>query len=53
MHGLRYDRTRRLDRWEQMSGGRTLRVPKTGAERLALYLKLRKLKTDFLRRQQK
>lgn len=34
----------------RLSGG-VLRVPKTPAERLALYVKLRKLKSDFLRRQ--
>lgn len=36
----------------RLSGGITLRVPKTPAESLALYLKLRQLKADFLRRQQ-
>jgi hypothetical protein len=35
----------------RMSGGDFLQAPKTPAERLALYVKLAKLKTDFLRRQ--
>lgn len=35
-----------------ISGGTVIRVPKTPAESLALYLRLRKLKADFLRRQE-
>lgn len=43
-------------RWNEYAerthvAGGTLRVPKTSAERLALVIRLARLKADFLRRQ--
>lgn len=51
MNRVEWDHARTSCRYRQ-SGG-TLQVPKTGAERLALAIRLRQLKTDFLRRQEK
>lgn len=36
----------------RLSGGTRLEVPKTPAQSLALYVRLRQLKTEFLRRQE-
>lgn len=46
MSGMNF---RRPSRSVVLSGGQ-LRVPKTRAESLALYLKMHKLKRDYLRR---
>lgn len=50
MRPLRYSRYVRIQERGHSSGGR-LTIPRTPAESLALYLRLRKLKQDFLRRQ--